>query len=68
MFKLFRFLESLEKINKKVGLRFGVKLLRKKKLYFLANFALLSGFFGISATIRIAICQEMLGLPYAGFF
>ena len=44
----------------------GVKLPRKKKLVFAAIFALLAGFFGIGATIRIG--REMLCLPYAGFF
>ena len=42
-----------------------VKSLRKK-VFFSANFALLAGFFGIGATIRIN--QEMLCVPYAGFF
>ena len=35
-------------------------------MFFSANFALLAGFFGIGATIRIG--QEMLCLQYAGFF
>ena len=38
---------------------------QKKFVLFLANFALLAGFFGISATIGIG--QEMLCLPYAEF-
>ena len=33
--------------------------------FFLANFALLAGFFVIGATIRIG--REILCLPYAGF-
>ena len=39
---------------------------QKKFVLFSANFALLAGFFGISATFRIG--REMLCLPYAGFF
>ena len=38
----------------------------KIALQSLSNFALLAGFFGIAATIRIG--QEMFGLLYAGFF
>ena len=37
-----------------------------KKVCCPANFALLAGFFGIGATIRIG--GEMLCFPYAGFF
>ena len=44
----------------------GCKIAAQKKIGFSANFALLSGLFCIGATIRID--QEMLCLPYAGFF
>ena len=44
----------------------GCQIAAKKKGSFSANFALLAGFFGIGATIRIG--REMLRLPYAGFF
>ena len=44
----------------------GCKIAAQKKVSFLANFALLAGFFGIGATIRIG--REMLCRPYAGFF
>ena len=37
----------------------------KKKFFFSANFALLAGFFGNGATIRIG--REIVCLPYAGF-
>ena len=37
----------------------------QKKLFLSASFALLAGFLGINATIRIG--WEILGLPYAGF-
>ena len=51
----------------KLLLTMGVNLPRKKYLFFWANFAWLAGFFfWFSATIRIN--QEMLSLPYAGFF
>ena len=43
----------------------GCKIAAQKKSFFSANFALLAGFFGIGATIRIG--REMLRLPYAGF-
>ena len=43
----------------------GFKIAAQKKKN-PANFALLAGFFGIGATIRIS--REMLCLPYAGFF
>ena len=52
------------KIEKKLLFIKGVKLPRKK-VCFLANFALLAGFFCIVAAIRIG--QEMLCLSYAGF-
>ena len=41
------------------------KIGAEKNCISLANFALLAGFFGISATICIG--QEMLCLPYEGF-
>ena len=44
----------------------GCKIATQKKKCFSANFALLAGFFGIGATIRIG--REILCLPYAGFF
>ena len=56
---------------KRSGLRFKKLLLIKgvklphKKVSFLANFALLAGFFVIGATIRIG--REMIYFPYAGF-
>ena len=43
----------------------GCKITVEKKLVFSANFALVAGFFGIGAIIRIG--QKMLCLPYAGF-
>ena len=43
----------------------GCKIATQKKISFLANFALLAGFFGIGATIRID--REILCLPYVGF-
>ena len=43
-----------------------MKIAAQKKVCFSANFALLAGFFGIGATIRIG--REILCLPYAGFF
>ena len=42
------------------------KIAACKKFNFSANFALLAGFFGIGATIRIG--REMVCLPCAGFF
>ena len=44
----------------------GCTIAALKKFVFSLNFALLAGFFGIGATIRIG--REMLCLPYAGFF
>ena len=45
----------------------GCKITAQKNLLFSANFALIADFFfGIGATIRIG--QELLCLPYAGFF
>ena len=44
----------------------GCKIDANFFLFFLANFVLLAGFFGIGATIRIG--QEMLCLMYAVFF
>ena len=43
----------------------GCKIAAEKKKRKMASFALLAGFFGISATIRIG--QEMLCLMYAVF-
>ena len=61
------------KLMKRSGLRFlilllikGVKLPRKKNDFFLTNFVLLAGCFGISATNRIGC--EMLCILYAGFY
>ena len=39
----------------------GCKIVVQKKLFFLTNFALITGFFGIDATIRIG--REMFCLP-----
>ena len=73
MSKHFRFSESLEKSNEKKWSQIwklllikGVKSPRKKKLVFLANFALLAVFFGIDTTTWIG--REILCLPYAEFF
>ena len=45
----------------------GFKIVaQQKKVCFSTNFALLAGFFGIGATIRIS--REMLCLPYAELF
>ena len=44
----------------------GYKIAAQFFLVLLANFALLAGFFGIAATMRIA--QEILCFLYAGFF
>ena len=44
----------------------GCRIAAQKKVSFSANFALLAGFFGIGATIRIG--REIQCLPYAGFF
>ena len=50
----------------RIGIRGENFFLIKGKVCFLANFALLAGFFCIGATIRIG--RQMLCLPYAGFF
>ena len=72
MSNIFRDLESLGKTNAKKWSNIwtflfgsGLKLPRKKKFFF-CWFCLGPPSYGIGATIRIG--QEMLCLPYAGFF
>ena len=66
MSKVFKFLESFGKSYEKkwsqiwkLLLKNGVKLPHKLNC-FLANFALLAGFFGIGATIRIGLRYAQL--------
>ena len=56
--KLFRFSETLVKTNGKKWSEIWILLLNK------GVFALLAGYFGIGATIRIG--RKMICLPYAG--
>ena len=73
MSNIFRDSESLGKSNEKKWSNIwtflfgnGLKLPRKKKVFFCCWFCLGPPSYGIGATIRIG--REMLCLPYAGFF